>query len=124
MLFSIVCFIAYFQYQLELLYLFYNQINDSMVSLLKIIGILGIIGSLITGLSWNDSMGGHGEYVIPCALAGVINCIICFALATCVKAAKLYLTKHDPYTAEKEVDPDSLSIEDATRIYQEQTSKP
>ena len=57
-----------------------------MVGLLKIIGVLGLIGSLITGLSWNDSMGGHGEYVIPCAIAGIINCVICFALATCVKA--------------------------------------
>ena len=72
-----------------------------MVGLLKIIGVLGLIGSLIAGLSWNDSMGGHGEYVIPCAIAGIINCVICFALATCVKAAKLYLAEHSSTTKPK-----------------------
>lgn len=93
-----------------------------MVGLLKIIGILGLIGSLIAGLSWNDSMGGHGEYVIPCAIAGIINCVICFALATCVKAAKLYLAEHSSTTKPKEVAPESLSEEEAERIYREQTS--
>lgn len=93
-----------------------------MVAILKIIGILGVIGSLIAGLSWNDSMGGHGEYVIPCVIAGIINCVICFALATCVKAAKLYLNKHRSDPKEKEVNPDSFSVEDAERIYQEQIS--
>ena len=93
-----------------------------MVGLLKIIGVLGLIGSLIAGLSWNDSMGGHGEYVIPCAIAGIINCVICFALATCVKAAKLYLAEHSSTTKPTEVAPESLSEEEAERIYREQTS--
>lgn len=93
-----------------------------MVGLLKIIGVLGLIGSLIAGLSWNDSMGGHGEYVIPCAIAGIINCVICFALATCVKAAKLYLVKNDTGKAVK-LDPDSISEEEAEDIYIEQMSK-
>lgn len=96
--------------------------NNNMVALLKTIGILGIIGSLIAGLSWNDSMGGHGEYVIPCAIAGIINCVICFALSICVKAAKLYLNKYDLVSKENEVNPDSLSVEEAERIYQEQTA--
>ena len=94
-----------------------------MAVLLKVIGILGIIGGLIAGLSWNDSMGWHGEYVIPCAIAGIINCVIYFALATCVKAAKLYLSKHNVILREKKVDPDSLSEEEAELIYREQTSK-
>lgn len=93
-----------------------------MVGLLKIIGVLGLIGSLIAGLSWNDSMGSHGEYVIPCAIAGIINCVICFALATCVKAAKLYLAEQSSTTKPKEVATESLSEEEAERIYREQTS--
>lgn len=90
-----------------------------MVGFLKIIGVLGLIGGLIAGLSWNDSMGGHGEYVIPCAIIGIINCVVCFALATCVKAAKLYLAKNNADKV-RSLDPDSLSEEEAEKIYKEQ----
>lgn len=66
-----------------------------MVGLLKTIGILSIIVSLFCGLVWSNSANGHSEYVIACVIVGIINCIICFALAICVKAAKLYLSEHE-----------------------------
>ena len=74
--------------------------HSALATTMRIIGVLNIVGGLVIGISLFEeevSMGGwshtrhHPEMLFGSVLAGVISCIICFAIAKCVQAATVYL---------------------------------
>lgn len=74
--------------------------NCALATALKVIGFLNIIGGLIVGINLcgEDCLFG-GRYdandwgILFFIVSGIIGCIICFALAKCVRAATKYLNQ-------------------------------
>lgn len=72
--------------------------NCALATTLKVIGLLNIVGGLIVGINlcgedclFGDRYEANGWGIFFFIVAGIIGCIICFALAKCVKAATKYL---------------------------------
>lgn len=66
------------------------QLNKkyTLSTAIKAIGVLSILGGLITASIFK---GESGAGVLLCVIAGILNCVVCFGIAKCVKAACVYL---------------------------------
>ena len=62
---------------------------------LRILGVIGLVGAFILGRLMDKSIHEHAYYIIFITLGGIINLIVCFALAICTDAAAIYLKEKD-----------------------------
>ncbi len=75
-----------------------QRIKSKLATVLRVIGVLCIIGGFGTGMDFYFHGAFRGDFgiIIPFTLAGVMSCVICFALAKCVQAATIYLNSVTP----------------------------
>ena len=71
-----------------------QKTSSALATALRVIGVLSIIGGFGTGMDfYNGAFRGEVGIVISCTLAGIMTCLICFAIANCTQAASIYLDK-------------------------------
>lgn len=71
-----------------------QKTSSALATALRVIGVLSIIGGFGTGMDfYNGAFRGEVGIVISCTLAGIMTCLICFAIAKCTQAASIYLDK-------------------------------
>lgn len=70
-----------------------KKTSSALATTLRMLGVLNVIGGIVYGYNvcYKDALG-----LICFVLAGVVGCIICFALAKCVQAATVYLNSVAP----------------------------
>lgn len=74
-----------------------QKTSCTLATSLRVIGVLSIIGGFGTGMDfYNGVFRGEVGIVISCTLAGIMSCLICFAIAKCVQAATVYLNSVAP----------------------------